>query len=122
MTTDYTMIAIVFTLQGAFAGSMYTQIPSYMNERFPTEVRATAAAFCYHQGAIFGGLVPLALTWFAVDQGLGFALPMMVCASGANLSATSRRCWPGRTPRVRKWSLISNWCRWLTVRVTIEAG
>ena len=28
-----------------------------MTERFPTEVRATAAAFCYHFGAIFGGLV-----------------------------------------------------------------
>ena len=54
-----------------------------MNERFPTEVRATASAFCYHQGAIFGGLVPLALTWFAVDWGLGFAVPMMVCACGA---------------------------------------
>jgi MFS transporter, SHS family, lactate transporter len=25
-------------------------IPSYMNERFPTEVRVTASAFCYHQG------------------------------------------------------------------------
>jgi SHS family lactate transporter-like MFS transporter len=24
-------------------------------ERFPTEVRTTAAGFCYHQGAIFGG-------------------------------------------------------------------
>ena len=85
MSTDYTMIAIFFALQGAFAGSMYTQIPAYMNERFPTEVRATASAFCYHQGAIFGGLVPLAVTWFAVDWGFGFALPMMICSAAANL-------------------------------------
>ena len=28
-----------------------------MTERFPTEVRATASGFCYHQGAIFGGLM-----------------------------------------------------------------
>ena len=81
MATSYTMIAVFFALQGAFAGSMYTQIPAYMNERFPTEVRATAAAFCYHQGAIFGGLVPLVLTWFAVDWGMGFALPMMICSA-----------------------------------------
>lgn len=82
-TTDYTTIAIAFSLQGAFAGSMYSQIPSYMTERFPTEVRATAAAFCYHFGAIFGGVVAPILTWFAVNQGMGFAWPMMVCACGA---------------------------------------
>jgi MFS transporter, SHS family, lactate transporter len=79
-TANYTLIFIGFSLQGAFAGSMYSQIPAYMNERFPTEVRATAAAFCYHQGAIFGGLVPLAITFFAVDGGYGFAIPMMVTA------------------------------------------
>jgi MFS transporter, SHS family, lactate transporter len=82
-TADYTLIVVGFALQGAFAGSMYTQVPSYMTERFPTEVRATASAFCYHVGAIFGGMVAPILTWFAVDQGLGFALPMMICALGA---------------------------------------
>jgi SHS family lactate transporter-like MFS transporter len=95
MNTDYTMIAIAFSIQGAFAGSMYTQIPSYMNERFPTEVRATASAFCYHQGALFGGLVPLVLTWFAVDWGVGFAVPMMVCACGAIVCyIASLLAWP----------------------------
>ena len=94
-TTDYTMIAIGFSIQGAFAGSMYSQIPSYMTERFPTEVRATAAAFCYHFGAIFGGLVAPILTWFAVNQGLGFALPMMVCASGGIICyIASLLAWP----------------------------
>jgi SHS family lactate transporter-like MFS transporter len=83
MSTSYTMIAIGFAVQGAFAGSMYTQIPAYMNERFPTEVRATAAAFCYHQGAIFGGLMPLVLTWFAIDWGFGFAMPMMIASAAA---------------------------------------
>jgi MFS transporter, SHS family, lactate transporter len=79
-TVDYTLIAVAFAIQGAFAGSMYSQIPAYMTERFPTEVRATASAFCYHVGAIFGGLVAPVLTWFAVDRHLGFAVPMMVCA------------------------------------------
>ncbi|HYZ21037.1 MAG TPA: MFS transporter [Rhodopila sp.] len=83
MSSNYTLIAVGFALQGAFAGSMYGQIPAYMNERFPTEVRATASAFCYHQGAIFGGMVPLVLTYFAVNWGLGFALPMLATASGA---------------------------------------
>jgi MFS transporter, SHS family, lactate transporter len=79
-TVNYTMIAIGFSIQGAFAGSMYNQIPSYMTERFPTEVRATAAAFCYHVGAIFGGMVAPIRTWFAVERQMGFAMPMMICA------------------------------------------
>ena len=58
LTTDYTMIVVFFTLQGWFGGGgMHTQWPHYLSERFPTEVRATATGFCYHQGAIFGGLV-----------------------------------------------------------------
>src|SRR6185437_14193917 len=77
--------------------SMYSQIPAYMTERFPTEVRATASAFCYHVGAIFGGLVAPVLTWFAVDQHLGFAVPMMVCACVAIICyIASLLAWPAR--------------------------
>jgi SHS family lactate transporter-like MFS transporter len=94
-TANYTLIAIAFSVQGAFAGSMYSQIPAYMTERFPTEVRATASAFCYHVGAIFGGLVAPVLTWFAVDQHLGFAVPMMVCACVAIVCyIASLLAWP----------------------------
>jgi MFS transporter, SHS family, lactate transporter len=48
MTTDFTWIATGFLLQGAFGGALYSQLPSYLSERFPTEVRATASGFCYH--------------------------------------------------------------------------
>ena len=44
----------------------------------PTKVRAAAGAFCYHQGAIFGGLVAPTLTCFAMDDQLGFGIPMLV--------------------------------------------
>jgi MFS transporter, SHS family, lactate transporter len=67
-------ITVGFGLQGAF----YSQLPSYLAERFPTEVRATASAFCYHQGAIFGGLVAPILAYFAVNFNLGYATPMLV--------------------------------------------
>jgi SHS family lactate transporter-like MFS transporter len=68
LTTNYTMIVVFFTLQGAFGGGgMHVQYPHYLSERFPTEVRATAAGFCYHQGAIFGGLVGPVLAYFATD-------------------------------------------------------
>ena len=66
-----------FILQGAFGGSIYGQNPSYLSERYPTEVRGAATGFVYHQGAILGGLVAPALTYLAADQKMGFATPMM---------------------------------------------
>jgi MFS family permease len=76
-TTDLTWITIGFALQGAFAGAIYGLQPAYLTERFPTEVRGTASAFCYHFGTILGGLVPPAVTFLAVDKGMGFPQPML---------------------------------------------
>ena len=87
MTDDYTMIVIFFALQGAFgAGGMHVQYPHYLAERFPTEVRATATGFVYHQGAIFGGLVAPVLAYFATTWNLGFAIPMLVGTTVACVS------------------------------------
>ena len=76
-TKDPTWIIGGFILQGAFGGSIYGQNPSYLSERYPTEVRGVASGFVYHQGAILGGLVAPALTYLAADQKMGFAPPMM---------------------------------------------
>ena len=64
-------------MQGAFAGAIYGLQPAYLTERFPTEVRGTASAFCYHFGTILGGLVPPTITYLAVDRGMGFPEPML---------------------------------------------
>ena len=50
----------------------------YLNERFPTEIRATASAFCHHQAAIFGGFVPLVLSFLAEHFGTGPTEPMII--------------------------------------------
>ena len=63
-------------------GAIYGQNPAYLNERFPTEVRATAAGFCYHQGAIWGGLCGPILGAWAITAG-GFAVPMLITTFGA---------------------------------------
>ena len=76
-TASYTIIAAAFIVQGAFLGAIYGQNPSYLSERFPTEVRATAAAFCYHQAAFIGGFVPLVLTWLATNYGMGLGGAMI---------------------------------------------
>jgi SHS family lactate transporter-like MFS transporter len=87
LTTNYVWIVTFFTLQGWFGGGgMHTQWPHYLSERFPTEVRATATGFCYHQGAVFGGLVGPVLAYFATDWHIGFAIPMMV---GTTVAAAS---------------------------------
>ena len=78
-THSYTMIVIFFGVQGLFAaGGIYGQNASYLSERFPTEVRATASGFCYHQGAIFGGLMGPIIAYVAINWHLGFAIPMLI--------------------------------------------
>jgi MFS transporter, SHS family, lactate transporter len=71
---NFTVIVVAFVLQGmAGSGGMFGQVPSYLNE-----VRATATAFCYHQGAIWGGLAAPVLAYFATNWQLGLAIPMFV--------------------------------------------
>ena len=86
LTGSFTWIFIGYVLQGAFGGALYSQLPSYLSERFPTEVRATASAFCYHQGAIFGGFVPLVLTFFAEYYHVGLVPPMLFGTVAAAVS------------------------------------
>jgi SHS family lactate transporter-like MFS transporter len=77
MTSDYDQIVWCFVLQGCFAGAIYGLQPAYLAERFPTNVRSTASAFCYHVGLFLAGFVPPLLTYCAVERGMGFATPML---------------------------------------------
>ena len=76
-TNNQNWIIVGFVIQGLFLGAIY-QFPSYLSERFPTEVRATGSAFCYHVGVICGGVVPPVISYFAVEQHMGFAMPMLI--------------------------------------------
>ena len=101
-THDYAMIVVFFTVQGAFGGGgMHVLYPAYLAERFPTEVRATATGFVYHQGAIFGGLIVPIITYFAINWHSGFALPMMIGTSLAALSV-AMAVWFGPETRGRQ--------------------
>jgi SHS family lactate transporter-like MFS transporter len=76
---DYAWVVVGFALQGMFAcGGMHVQYPAYLSERFPTEVRATAVAFCFHQGAIWGGLISPILVWYATTHPIGLSGPILV--------------------------------------------
>jgi MFS transporter, SHS family, lactate transporter len=79
LSTDFLWIAVGFIARGMCAGGgMQGQMVAYLNERFPTEIRATASAFCYHQAGIFGGFVPVILTFLAEHFGTGRAEPMII--------------------------------------------
>jgi len=54
------------------------QYPAYLSERFPTEVRAMAVAFCFHQGAIWGGLISPLLVWYASIHQIALSGPILV--------------------------------------------
>jgi len=87
LTGNFTLIWWAFVIQGAFgSGGFASQAPSYLAERFPTEVRATAAGFCYHQGAVWGGLTAPILAYCATGLGLGYVVPMLVGTIAAALS------------------------------------
>jgi SHS family lactate transporter-like MFS transporter len=76
---DYDWIVVGFALQGMFAcGGMHVQYPAYLSERFPTEVRATAVGFCYHQGAIWGGLAAPLLVGYATAHHISLSAPILV--------------------------------------------
>src|SRR3984893_6660876 len=77
-TSDPIYIVSAFIVQGMFGGSIYGPMRCYLCERFPTEVRATASGFIFHQGAIWGGLVAPVLTYLAVQMNFGFAMPIMI--------------------------------------------
>jgi MFS transporter, SHS family, lactate transporter len=82
-TTDPTLFLILFMLMICFVGGKDALNPGWLSERFPTEVRATAAGFVYHQGAVWGAFVAPVLTYFAVHQQMGFATPMLYATVGS---------------------------------------
>ncbi|HTW71865.1 MAG TPA: MFS transporter [Acetobacteraceae bacterium] len=87
LTGNFTLIWWAFVAQGAFgAGGFANQAPAYLAERFPTEVRATASGFCYHQGAVWGGLTAPILAYVATTLGYGYVMPMLVGTIAAALS------------------------------------
>jgi SHS family lactate transporter-like MFS transporter len=78
LTDDLIWIVVGFSIQGLFGAALHCLSPSYLTERFPTEVRSTAVGSCYHVGLVVGGFVPMTISYFAVEQHMGFAVPMLI--------------------------------------------
>ena len=67
-----------------FVGGKDALNPGWLSERFPTEVRATAAGFVYHQGAVWGAAVAPTLTYLrSISR---WALPSQCCTPRSDRS------------------------------------
>jgi len=75
-------------LMGVFGVGNFGVVPAYLNERFPTIVRAVGAGFAYHVGAGFGSSTPF-IVGLLQDRGYSLAFAMTVCiaASGTAVMA-----------------------------------
>ena len=81
---------------------MWGAFPSYLTERFPSEVRGAGAGFCYHAGALIGSFTSFGIGRM-VDA--GWALPDAMTASiAASGVAVGMLIWLGPETRGRTWT------------------
>jgi SHS family lactate transporter-like MFS transporter len=87
-------------LVGFFAAGSWGMVPSYLNERFPTAVRAVGAGFAYHVGAALGSFTPTIIGALQ-DRGmaLGSAMGLSIALAGILVIAT---VWMGPETRGRQ--------------------
>jgi SHS family lactate transporter-like MFS transporter len=102
MSADIGIMMIGAVLVGFGAHGMWGAFPSYITERFPSEVRGAGAGFCYHAGALVGSFTSYAIGHL-VDSGwtLPAAMTVAIAASGVAVAVT---IWLGPETRDRRFS------------------
>jgi SHS family lactate transporter-like MFS transporter len=100
MTADPRLLLAGALLVGFGAHGMWGAFPSYITERFPSDVRGAGAGFCYHAGALVGSFTSFAIGHL-VDA--GWTLPDAMTASIALSGlAVSLLIWLGPETRGRR--------------------
>jgi SHS family lactate transporter-like MFS transporter len=100
MSADTGVMLIGAMLVGFGAHGMWGAFPSYITERFPSEVRGAGAGFCYHAGALVGSFTSYAIGHL-VDTGwtLPSAMTVAIAVSGLAVALT---IWLGPETRDRR--------------------
>jgi SHS family lactate transporter-like MFS transporter len=75
LTDNVSLMWLGAFLVGFFAAGAWGMVPSYLNERFPTAVRAVGAGFAYHVGAAVGSFTPTIIGALQ-DRGMALASAM----------------------------------------------
>lgn len=102
MSTHSGVMLVGALLVGFGAHGMWGAFPSYITERFPSDVRGAGAGFCYHAGALIGSFTSYAIGHL-VDTGWTYATAMTaaIAVSGAAVAVT---IWLGPETRDRRFS------------------
>ena len=100
MSADTSVMLIGALLVGFGAHGMWGAFPSYITERFPSDVRGAGAGFCYHAGALAGSFTSYGIGHM-VDTGwtLPAAMTVAIAVSGV---AVALVIWLGPETRDRR--------------------
>ena len=100
MTDARALLLAGALLVGFGAHGMWGAFPSYITERFPSDVRGAGAGFCYHAGALAGSFTSFGIGHL-VDSGwnLASAMTLSIAVSGLAVSAL---IWLGPETRGRR--------------------
>ena len=99
LSTGPTLLLTGALLVGFGAHGMWGAFPSYITERFPSDVRGAGAGFCYHAGALAGSFTSFGIGHL-VDSGWSLAGAMTVSIAVSGL-AVSALIWLGPETRGR---------------------
>ena len=86
-------------LMGAMGAGIWGMAPSYLTERFPTEVRGVGPGLSYHVGAAVGSLTPLVVGQLQ-DTGMTLTGAMRLCIVASGLTVAVM-IWMGPETRGR---------------------
>jgi len=100
MSADTGVMLIGAVLVGFGAHGMWGAFPSYITERFPSEVRGAGAGFCYHAGALVGSFTSYGIGHL-VDTGWTLPSAMTVAIAVSGL-AVALAIWLGPETRDRR--------------------
>ena len=86
-------------LMGAMGAGIWGMAPSYLTERFPTEVRGVGPGLSYHVGAAVGSLTPFVVGQLQ-DTGMTLTAAMRLCIVASGLTVAVM-IWMGPETRGR---------------------
>ncbi len=98
-STSALVLGIGAVVMGASGGGIWGMAPSYLTERFPTEVRGVGPGLSYHVGAALGSATPFVLGRLQ-DGGMTVGGAMSLCIAMSGLLVVAM-VWMGPETRGR---------------------